>query len=328
MPTDPIGRLNWQHRAGTVAAWRELAGHTDPADALGAPAPPGQPEHYATWRAAWTALGQPEVARHEAELSKGQLRIRVRAMEREENWAPAYVGESLTAATLRADARRRDAGVLAGVLAAHASAAAAPADAELLRRAADDAAAETDVLDRRVAQLTEADGARSTWLLHTAVTRDAADRARAELASRGAAVSAEAGDAVTPAEWLAAHQTEAVVADRHRPITGTHDLADVSRQREADLAAAAGPTDEAVAETGLPDIREADAEDVPDERGRIPDAETAEVAVRRAQAALREIEQRREQEQRREDEEARSGQLSRWAADDADETADEHVAAL
>ena len=108
VPTDPVGRLDWEHRAGTVAAWRELAGHADPEDALGSAPRPGKPEHYATWRAAWHALGRPEADRAEAEMSPGQLRVRVRAYEREQAWAPAYVGESLTATSSRP---RRGAGM-------------------------------------------------------------------------------------------------------------------------------------------------------------------------------------------------------------------------
>ena len=311
-PEDPVARLDWEHRAGTVAAWRELADHTDPADSLGAAAPSTQPEHYAAWRAAWTALDRPEPARADAELSDGQLRIRVRAIAREENWAPAYVGESLTAATLSADARRRN----AEILTARADAATDPGDAERIRRQAAQAATITAALQAQVDQLTEADQARSRWLVHTAVTRDAADRARAELAARGAAVGPEAADAVTPAEWLAAHRAEQIEADQHRPIADSHDLTDVAEQRAADVVATARAEDPVISETAVPDVRDRQVADVPDERGRVPTADESEIAVRRAQDALREIEQRRELEQRRTDEENRSRQLAQWAEDD------------
>ncbi len=42
-----------------VAAHRELTGHDDPATALGPPPKAGQTEAYASWRAAWRALGGP-----------------------------------------------------------------------------------------------------------------------------------------------------------------------------------------------------------------------------------------------------------------------------
>ena len=64
-------------------------------------------------------------------------------------------------------------------------------------------------------------------------------------------------------------------------------------------------------------MREAPAEEVVDEPGRIPTADETQAAVRRAQAALAEIEQRRTIDERRAEEERRAHQLSRWAADDA-----------
>ena len=69
--------------------YRELAGHDDPTDALGPAPKPGQVEAYAAYRAAWRTLGRPEVDREELELSDGQLRVRVRAYERESPGHPA-----------------------------------------------------------------------------------------------------------------------------------------------------------------------------------------------------------------------------------------------
>lgn len=322
VPAEPVARLEWEHRAGAVAAWRELTGHTNPADALGSPAAPGQPEHYATWRAAWTALGRPEVTRADAELSNGQLRVRVRALAREEGWAPAYVGESLTATSLAAQSRRRD----AVLTAARAEAASDPDEVARLRQQAKDDAAVADALDAQVKQLDEADQARALWLAHTAVTRDAAERARAELSARGASLEAE--DAVTAEEWLAAHRAEQAETDAHRPITDAHDLADVVDQRAVDAAAM---TDSAAAvETAIPDVRQTVVEEVVDEPGRIPAAAESEAAVRRAQAALAEIEQRSSLYEQRAAEERRAAQLNQWAAEDrrtsAHETADVQAA--
>jgi hypothetical protein len=74
--------------------------HDDPAtgdagDALGPAPQPGQVEAYAAYRVAWRALGRPEIDREETELSDGQLRMRVRAWEREKPWSPRYVGNEL-----------------------------------------------------------------------------------------------------------------------------------------------------------------------------------------------------------------------------------------
>ena len=311
VPPDPVGRLDWEHRAGTVAAWRELSGHIDPADALGTAPRPGKPEHHASWRAAWHALGRPEADRAEAELSAGQLRVRVRAFKREKAWAPPYVGESLTATSLAASARRRDA-----VLTAARADATDPASAAPLRAEAADAAAIADTLELRAAELQIADDARARWLAHTAVTRDAAQRAEAELATRGLSAST-AADGVTAAEWLAAHRADQVEADAVRPITEGHDLAEVVDRRAADLGTVRTRPSEPAPETNLSDLRESRAQDMADEPGRIPDAAESRAAVRRAQAALAEIEQRRVLDDRRAREEQRANQLTVWAADDA-----------
>ncbi|MGH3629419.1 MAG: MobF family relaxase, partial [Sciscionella sp.] len=94
-PEDGDERRAWQDRAATVAAHRELTGHADPTEALGSAPTAGQAEAYASWRAAWQALGRPEAGREELELSDGQLRVRIRAHQREEAWAPRYVANEL-----------------------------------------------------------------------------------------------------------------------------------------------------------------------------------------------------------------------------------------
>src|SRR6202042_2028493 len=87
---DLVERAAWQERAGVVAAYRELRGHDDHADALGAAPKAGQVEQYAAYRAAWRALGRPEVDQALHEKSDGQLRMRVRAWQREQAWGPRY----------------------------------------------------------------------------------------------------------------------------------------------------------------------------------------------------------------------------------------------
>ncbi|MEJ7742777.1 MAG: hypothetical protein WKF73_09655 [Nocardioidaceae bacterium] len=59
VPADPGERGAWERRVGTVAAARELAGHTDDVDALGPAPKAGQVEAYAAYRAAWRTLGRP-----------------------------------------------------------------------------------------------------------------------------------------------------------------------------------------------------------------------------------------------------------------------------
>jgi hypothetical protein len=177
-----------------------------------------------------------------------------------------------------------------------------------------DAAAVADALEHQIDQLQQADQARAQWLAHTAVTREAAERARAELAARGAPLDADADDAVTAEEWLTAHRAEQAEADQHRRISDEHDLAHLADQRSNDVASVTQPAD--TAETHVPDIREALAKHIADEPSRIPAAYESEAAVRRAQAALAEIERRRALDEQRAADMRRAGQLNRWAADD------------
>jgi hypothetical protein len=312
VPDEPLDRLDWEHRAGTIAAWRELAGHTDDADPLGPAVRPGQPEHYTTWRAAWTAAGQPDPGRADAELSVGQLRARVRALRREELWAPAGVAESLTATSLAMQARRRD----AVLTAARADTADDPAEAERLRGEAADTAALADLLDEQVLRLEEADAARGHFLAATAVTRDNADRAQAELARRGQSIGPEDPNAVTAAEWLEERRKDLAREDPHRTVTAEHDLTDQAAQRTADTTpptATAAAADSA--ETLLPDIRDLRSEPVADDPGRLPTDTEAETAVRRARAAVREIDRRRAEDDQREAEEKRARHLADWDKD-------------
>ena len=184
-----------------------------------------------------------------------------------------------------------------------------------LRRQALDAAAVADALEHQVRQLEEADQARAEWLAHTTVTRDAAERARAELAARGAPLDADADDAVTAGEWLTAHRAEQAEADQHRRISDEHDLAHLTDQRSTDVASVTRPAD--TAETHVPDIRDAPAKHITDEPSRIPAAYESEAAVRRAQAALAEIEHRRALDEQRAADMRRADQLNQWAADDS-----------
>jgi hypothetical protein len=123
VPGDMAHRDAWTERAATVAAHRELTHHDDPNNALPGPPKPGQVEAYASWCAAWRALGREEASRAEAEMSDGQLRVRVRAYGREEAWAPDYVAPELSG-TRQAEQRHRTSAEL------RAAEAAASADAE------------------------------------------------------------------------------------------------------------------------------------------------------------------------------------------------------
>jgi hypothetical protein len=294
-----------------VAAYRELVGQEDEADPLGRAPKAGQLETYAAWRSAWHALGRPEPDRAEAEMSTGQLRVRIRAYQRDEAWAPDYVADQLTGTRQAANKHRQD----ATLWYAQADATADQGSAARLREEAAKSAALTRALDDRASQLSEADEARAAWFAHTAETRAAAERAASELSARQADRSAEV-PRITAREWLAAHEAEALAEDPHRPITDEHDLADTADQRARDQrdVAPAEPTAEET-ESMPRDIRDetanqsgAETRPAPDRAAdavRVPNADETAESVRRAQRALHELKQRQADDARHAEEEAR-----------------------
>ncbi|GAA5026116.1 MobF family relaxase [Actinopolymorpha pittospori] len=318
-PDDQAEREQWIGMAGLVAAHRELTGHDDETVALPGPPKRGQIEEYASWRAAWRALGRPEAGRAEAEMSDGQLRVRVRAYEREKTWQPAYVAHEL-AGTNQAEQRHRH---TAHIRAAEAEAATDPTERARLTAEAVQATALADALAHQRAQLERIDQVRALWYAHTAETRAVAERARAELAGRGVDPD-QLEDRTTPEEWLAAHAQADQEEDAHRPITEA-DLADVDdRHTGGDLSTFAdephlAPDDirTQVAEESAP------AQTNTDDWTTVPTPDQTADTIARAQRALRKIQQRHELEERHAQEEARTAELSRWRVDDqAEEHAD------
>jgi hypothetical protein len=230
VPTDETGRDNWQHQAAAAAAYRELVGFDDPTEALGPAPKQGQVEAYASWRAAWRALGRPQADRAEAEMSTGQLRLRIRAYDREQTWAPPYVANELAGTRQAARRHRHD----ATMRAAEADTTANNAERDQRVNEARQAAALADALDARVTDLEAVDDTRAHWYAHTAQTRAAADRATAELSARQADPRAADDRQVSPDEWLNQHQAALAAEDPHRVITGEHELTDIAETREHD----------------------------------------------------------------------------------------------
>ncbi|MBB6571712.1 MobF family relaxase [Kribbella sandramycini] len=226
---EPDAREQWITRAAAVAGYRDLADYTSDDQAIG-PAPgAGQTEAYAAWRAAWTAIGAPDEQRAEAEMSVGQLRVRVAAYRREQNWAPAYVGEELAATRQAAEEAGRRATLLeAEMISAR--------DEDTLERAAAEARQFWALHDSHKAvleHLEQVDEARSKWLAHTAATKDAANRAVQELKDRGVDIAAGDSDGQTAAEWLAEQRQH-----DDWTVRDEHDFLDVAQARERDYATA------------------------------------------------------------------------------------------
>jgi hypothetical protein len=190
VPADATRRQEWEQSAGTVAAHRELTGHDDPAQPL-APAPrPGAVDARASWHAAWRALGRPEASAEEADLSDGALRVRVAAYQREETWAPPWVGDEL-AATSQAATRYRQEAELAR---ARAGVAGDQAERTAAEQQASEAAAMAEILAEQQRRLELADAVRGAWYAHTATTREAGGAGRADPPRRGPRRPTRRGD--------------------------------------------------------------------------------------------------------------------------------------
>ncbi|GLZ49481.1 hypothetical protein Acsp06_56660 [Actinomycetospora sp. NBRC 106375] len=336
VPADPQEREEWLDAAGAVANWRELQGHDDPDDALGPAPAPGKVEAYASYRAAWQALGRPDIDREELELSDGQLRLRVRAHEREAAWAPRYVANELAGTNQAADRARQD----AELRRAEAQAAPDEAERERLHKAADTTEALAGTLTARAGELAEVDDARSRWLAHTAGTRAAAERAKAELAARHADDVVPEPE-VTAQEWLAAHRQAVASEEAHREVTDADvtdrpvDIDDEGAEKAQQDQPESGEVldDEPIADEhqGIhrppePDIREiADAEpaQAAEDNVRVPTADETSAAIDRANRALAEMRSRDEIDAR-EEEQHRADQLGGWQArDEADDRVNE-----
>jgi hypothetical protein len=324
VPADPLARTDWERRAGWAAAYRELAGHDHPADPLGAAPPAALTEKHALWRAAHAALDLPDAGADEHAMSDGQLRARVRAYQREEVWAPRWVGDEL-AATHRAAARAHTDAL---VWQARAGETDDPHARDQLRGEATSARQQAEQLDTRAAQLEAADDARAHWYLHTVDTRHAADRARIALGARGVDLD-DPTEQVTAEDWLAAHRADQADEDAHREIRDEADLTDTERDRTP--ARHLPPVGETV-ETAVADIRDtatADSAEArgPVERNRVPTVDDTAAAIARAQAALAEITTRQADDARREaEEQTRREQLTYWARED-EQTRDAELAA-
>src|SRR3954451_24940956 len=109
VPEAAMERLEWDSRAGAVAAYREAASFDDAERAI--PSAPGltSTEKRAAWWDAWEALGRPSETRAEAALPEGRLQARVSAWQREQQWAPAHADASMRQSELDAETARTEA---------------------------------------------------------------------------------------------------------------------------------------------------------------------------------------------------------------------------
>jgi hypothetical protein len=105
VPGDPVDRLDWQQRAASIGAWRELSGYDHPADPIGPEPAAAAPDKRAAWYEALAALGPvggPDVRG----LPDGRLLHLRDTYPIETAWAPQWVGDELR--QVRGGAREAD----------------------------------------------------------------------------------------------------------------------------------------------------------------------------------------------------------------------------
>jgi hypothetical protein len=94
VPDDPQHRAEWQERAASIGAWRELSGHRDPADPIGPEPIAAAADLCAVWHQALAALG-PANGPDVRGLPDGTLLYLRDTYPIETAWAPQYVGDQL-----------------------------------------------------------------------------------------------------------------------------------------------------------------------------------------------------------------------------------------
>jgi conjugative relaxase-like TrwC/TraI family protein len=214
-PAEPGAlRQDWEQRAAIVESYREAAGITDPAQAIG-PVPANQAQLREAFHASVLALQLPDNEALVRAMSQGELEVTVDAYGQAATAAPASVEQQL------AELGRQHQ--------AHAT------QAQAAREAGDTATANSasilaEMDAGELAKLRVADAARAEWTEAHAPQAAGARRAEAELQRRGlteripvtdaevAEASAEPREtpAMDPALWaqLKAEQTARIQADR------------------------------------------------------------------------------------------------------------------
>ena len=94
VPDHPVDRLEWQRRASSIGAYRELSGHDHPTEPIGPEPTAGDPDKRAAWHEAFAALGPVDGPDVRA-LPDGTLLHLRDTYPIETAWAPKWVGDEL-----------------------------------------------------------------------------------------------------------------------------------------------------------------------------------------------------------------------------------------
>jgi conjugative relaxase-like TrwC/TraI family protein len=94
VPDHPLDRLEWQRRASSIGACRELSGHDHPTEPIGPEPIAGDPDRRAAWQEAFAAL-RPVDGPDVRGLPDGTLLHLRDTYPVETAWAPTWVGDEL-----------------------------------------------------------------------------------------------------------------------------------------------------------------------------------------------------------------------------------------
>jgi hypothetical protein len=108
VPADGPARQEWQQKASSISAYREMYGHDHPSDPIGSQPTADSPDMRAAWHEAFLALGPvdgPDVRG----MPDGRLWLIRDTYATETRWAPRHVGRELRLIRLGAHTAERDA---------------------------------------------------------------------------------------------------------------------------------------------------------------------------------------------------------------------------
>ena len=101
VPTDPAAHREWEHKASSIGAYREMYGYGHPDDPIGPEPTNNTPDQRAAWHEAFTALG-PSDGPDVRGMPDGRLWLIRDTYTAETAWAPRHVGKELRLARLGA----------------------------------------------------------------------------------------------------------------------------------------------------------------------------------------------------------------------------------